>query len=350
MKGGSLPANTKRLSALRRVHPLEAIKFRPGRGNEGDVCAFELASEASPITVEETSGRMMELAPGDIFLATPGYREARRWTVGTIPKGGLVPGDDYWVLSDSGVVGELRSYSALEMRHLGRVRYLGLVSGKQGEILNIRQFAVTHSRAADPMTPIYLILGTTAGVGKTTAGLTVLRALRLSGVTTVVALKGTGTSSLAEIARYRDFGATEAFDCIDFGIPTTYPVGRPDIGDIFARELDFCLSLAADALVVECAGDPVSANAPEFLQSVKARCTDPKVVLAAADALGALGAKHALADMGLGISLITGPCTDTPTLRQRTEALCDLPAINLFRNFEGEADITSPVSAALQSI
>jgi hypothetical protein len=54
-----------------------------------------------------------------------------------------------------------------------------------------------------------------------------------------------------------------------------------------------------------------------------------KIILAAADALGAMGAKYALAEMGLAISLITGPCTDTPILRERTEALCGIPAINL---------------------
>jgi hypothetical protein len=42
-----------------------------------------------------------------------------------------------------------------------------------------------------------------------------------------------------------------------------------------------------------------------------------------------MGAKHALAEIGLKISLITGPCTDTSVLRQRTEALCGIPAINM---------------------
>src|SRR4029434_6030025 len=104
----------------------------------------------------------------------------------------------------------------------------------------------------------------------------------------------------------------EAFDCIDFGFPSTYPVGRKEITDIFCNALDFCLSLPADALVVECAGDPVSANAPELLSSLTARRSDIKITLAAADALGAMGAKRALSEIGLYISLITGPCTDTP--------------------------------------
>src|SRR5262245_58015230 len=121
MSGGSLPANAKRTSVLRRVPPLEAIRFRSVCGGEGDVCAFELLSHASSIAVESTTGRMMAIAPGDVFLATPGYREARRWAAGTIPDGGLIPGKDYWVLSDSGVVGELISHSSLKMEHLGRV-------------------------------------------------------------------------------------------------------------------------------------------------------------------------------------------------------------------------------------
>ena len=85
----------------------EAIRFRSECGSEGDVCAFELPRDAFPITVESPTGRMMAIAPGDIFLATPGYRESTRWVFGGIPAGGLVPGDDYWVLADSGVVGEL---------------------------------------------------------------------------------------------------------------------------------------------------------------------------------------------------------------------------------------------------
>jgi hypothetical protein len=331
MDGGSLPANVKRTSALRRLPRLEAIRFRSARGVEGDVCAFELPPGASPITVESPAGRMMTIAPGDAFLATPGYRQARRWAVGSIPLGGLVPGDDYWVLSDSGVVGELISHSDLEMQHLGRVRYLGAVCGDSGETLNIRQFSVAPSSGTDRNAPTYLILGTSSEVGKTTAGVAILRALRLRGHRTVVALKATGTSTFLELARYLDFGAAEAFDCIDFGFPTTYPVGRREIIDIFRNALNFCFSLPADALVVECAGDPVSANAPELLSCLKSRRSDLKIILAAADALGAMGAKQALAEIGLAITLITGPCTDTPTLREWTEALCGLPAINLAR-------------------
>jgi hypothetical protein len=327
---GSLPADVKRTSSLRRVPRLDEIRLRPECGGEGDVCAFELPREGSPITVESPTGRMMEIAPGDVFLATPGYLESRRMAVGRIPAGGLIPGGDYWVLSYSGVVGELIScHSASEWRHLGCVRYLGAVCTNRGGPLNIRQFAVTDAGGTDRNAPVYLILGTSSEVGKTTAGVALLRTLRMQGHTTLVALKATGLPAIAEIARYQDFGASQAFDCIDFGLPTTFPPGREGIGDFLGNMLDFCFSLPADAVVVECAGDPVSANAPDLLACLRARRGELRITLAAADALGAMGAKHALAEIGLKISLITGPCTDTSVLRERTEALCGIPAINL---------------------
>jgi hypothetical protein len=331
---GSLPADVKRTSALRRVPALAAIRFRSEYGREGDVCAFELPRGAFPITVESPTGRMMSIAPGDAFLATPGYRESKWRAAGSIPAGGLVPGNDYWVLADSGLVGELIGGSSLDEGYLGRVRYLGAVYGDRGERLNIREFAVTGSAGTDHNAPLYLILGTSGNVGKTTAGIAVLRALRLKGHATVITLKANGTPLLAEIVRYQDFGAAHAFDCIDFGLPSTYPSGRAGISDVFAKEIDFCLSLPGDAIVVECGGDPVSANAPELLSCLKARRSDLKIILAAADALGALGAKQALAEVGLTINLITGPCTDTPALRERTEALCGIPAITLLRGPE----------------
>jgi hypothetical protein len=348
MTGGSLPANVKRTSALRRVPPLDKPQFRLVCGSEGDVCAFELPLNTPPIMAEAPTGRMLTIAPGDTFLATPGCRESTRWASGRVPADGLVPGNHYWVLAECGAVGELVSDPPSEQGYLARVRYVGAVCGDDGETLNIRQFAATASAESDRSRPIYLLLGTSGDCGKTTAGTAVLRALRMHGYTTVIAMKATGTPSVTEIARYCDFGAAQAFDCLDFGLPTTYPSGRERIRDIFSNALDFCLSLSAEALLVECGGDLFGANVPEFLTCLKERRADLKIILAAADALGAMGAKHALAEIGLKISLITGPCTDTVILRERTEALCGIPAINLARNPDQETRSQVSGVAALE--
>jgi hypothetical protein len=326
----TLVADLKRTSALRRLPALKNVRCAEAHGHEGDVCAFELAAEASPIAVEAVTGRAMMLAPGDVFLGTTGYRESTRWVVGGVPDGGLAPGSNYWVLSESGVVGDLVGDSPRAKSHLGQVRYLGIVSGEDGQALNIRQFAETpQAGVTDHGAPVFLVVGTSAEVGKTTAGIAVLRALRLKGQSTAIALKATGTSSFTELASYLDFGATRAFDCVDFGLPTTYPSGRDDIASTFERALETCLSIEAGAVIVECGGDMLGANVPIFLDCLKRWRPDAKVILVAADALGALGGQRMLQDMGLSPTLIAGPCTDTPTLQQRTEALCGVPAINL---------------------
>jgi hypothetical protein len=280
--------------------------------------------------VEAASGRFMTLVPGDVFLAAPGYRESTRWVVGAVPDGGLVPHREYWVLADSGVVGALIGNSPRDKTHLEKVRYLGAVCNRRGTAINIRQFSQTTSlRAPDRGAPVFLVLGTSSEVGKTTAAMAILQALRDKGHDALVALKATGTSSIDELATYRDYGAAHAFDCVDFGLPTTYPSGRDGMHPIFDQALATCLSIRSDAVVIECGGDLFGANVPVFLECLKERRADLKVILAAPDAAAALGAKAVLYEMGIAITVITGPCTDTPTLQERTEALCGIPAVNM---------------------
>lgn len=299
-------------------------------GLEGDICVFELASDAAALAIEAVTGRALVIAPGDRFLGTAGYRESTRWVVGHIPEGGLVPGSDYWVLAANGVVGAFVGESPREKGHLGAVRFLGTMHGEDGATLNIRQF-VPLEPGVDHAAPVFLVAGTSSEVGKTTAAISVLRALRKSGRNRVVALKATGTSSITELHSYEDFGAAPCFDSVDFGLPTTYPSGRAGIDAHFDTMLDTCLAIPADAVLIECGGDVLGANVPRFLACLAKRRQDVRVILAASDSLAALGAKSVLADMGLTVTLITGPCTDTPTIQQRTRDLCGIPAVNLAR-------------------
>jgi hypothetical protein len=330
-----LTGDVKRMSALRRVPTGRAVRVVERCGSEGDVCAFALASGAAPLSAEAVTGRAMTIAPGDVFLATPGYRESTRWVVGSVPDGGLLPGEEYWVLADCGAVGAFIGDSPREKGHLGRVTFLGTTEDADGVGLNIRQFALGRTDAPDRSAPVFLVLGTSSEVGKTTAAVNILRALRKVGRQRVVALKATGTSSLTELHSYQDFGAAPCFDCVDFGLPTTYPSGRADIGGVFEAVLDHCLAARADAVLIECGGDVLGANVPTFLSCLGRRRPDAKVVLVASDSLAALGAKSVLGEMGLAVTLVTGPCTDTPTIEQRTRELCGLPALNLAR--EGAA-------------
>lgn len=332
IEGGALPPNVKTTSVLRRVRLPRALYYVKARGLEGHVCAFQVAPASSTILVEAISGRLQTLLPGDVFLGTPGHRESNIVLVGGIPKGGLVPGKAYWVISYSGVVGEVITQTPLAKNFVGEVTYLGTVIGDGGRRLALRGFAVPAvARFQDHGATLTLIVGTGPEVGKTTAGLGVLRTLLAKGHAKVIVLKATGTSSVAEIANYQDYGASEVFDCVDFGLPTTYPSNRRGMEAIFDRALDTCLAMPANAVIAECGGDMLAANIPVFLKRLKRRRSNAKVVLAAADPLGAWGATRILRDLGLRVSLITGPCTDTPASQQRTQSLCKTPAMNMAR-------------------
>ncbi len=333
---GTPPDRCKRTSALRRVGPLGDARWLRVPGPEGCIGAFRL-EPGLPIIVEAVTGRAMTLVPGDTFLATAGHRESTRWVVGGVPEGGLAPDGVYWVLSESGLVGDLFGDSPSTKGHLGRARYLGAACRPDGVPLRLANFAMAPTAGAgDHGAPVHVIVGTSAEVGKTTAAVAVLRALHNAGCSRVVALKATGTPSVGEIALYEDFGASPAMDCLEFGMASTYPSGRLDVAEPFDRALDLCFHQLADAVLIECGGDLLGANVPVFLERLLCRRPDPRVVLAAADALGASAAVQALRGMGVPVTLATGPCTDTPVLARRTELLCGVPAMSMARLGERE--------------
>jgi hypothetical protein len=323
-------AKVKTTSVLRRVPLQGRLRYVEMPGLEGNVCAFQLASTSAPILIEAVSGRMQTLVPGDVFLGTPGNRESNIVLVGGVPEGGLTPEKSYWVISESGIVGELVTGTQLANRFLGSAIYLGTVVDDGGRPLALRQFAVpTATPFVDHGAELSLIVGTGPEVGKTTAGLALLRTFLAQGHATVVVLKATGTSSFAEIANYQDYGAAHVFDCVDFGLPTTYPSERADMDRFFDRALETCLAMPADAVLIECGGDMLAANIPTLLKRLKMRRPQPKVILAAADPLGALGGSQMLRDIELSVNLITGPCTDTPASQRRTQSLCKAVALNM---------------------
>lgn len=350
LEGGVLPSNVKTTSVLRRVALPSELYYVKVNGQEGQVCAFQLAETSSTLFVEALTGRVQALVPGDIFLATPGHRESNIVLVGGVPKGGLVPEKTYWLISDSGVVGELITGTPRAQKFLGEVRYLGAVITRAGRSLSLRNFAVLSvGPFKDHGALLCLIVGTGPEVGKTTAGIGVLRTLLAKGFASITVLKATGTSSFGEIANYLDHGAAQAFDCVDFGLPSTYPSNRKGVDRVFDRALSVCLAMPADAIVIECGGDMLAANIPVFLKRLKRRRSNPRVVLAAADPLGAWGATQMLRKVGLPATLITGPCTDTPASQRRTESLCKLPCINMARGQFGTAGRSAALVRAFET-
>jgi len=101
--------------------------------------------------------------------------------------------------------------------------------------------------------------------------------------------------------------------------------------------LDVCLSLPAEALLIECGSDVLDVNVPAYLKCLKHRRPSAKMILAAPDAAAALGGTQLLGEMGFTPTLITGACCDTPIGRERTEWLCGTAVANMARGEMHEA-------------
>jgi hypothetical protein len=197
-----------------------AISFAERNGFEGDVCVFELPPAAPPIVIESVTGRALTLAPGDRFLGTAGYRESTRWVVGSIPEGGLVPGNDYWVLADCGVVGELLGDSPREKGHLGQVRFLGIMRKEALEYPGV--CAIPWCASASITTRRCSLLGASSEWERQpprSAFCAPWQNRRM-----YRGLKATG------VIRHRTAAmgiwCCAVFGLVDFGLPTTYPSGR----------------------------------------------------------------------------------------------------------------------------
>jgi hypothetical protein len=126
-------------------------------------------------------------------------------------------------------------------------------------------------------------------------------------------------------------GAAHAIDFLDFGLATTAPAGRKDIEPLFNQMLDVCLSLPAEALLIECGSDVLG------VKCLKHRRPSARMILAAPDAAAALGGTQLLGEMGFTPTLFTGACCDTPIERERTERLCGTAVANMARGEMHEA-------------
>jgi hypothetical protein len=301
-------------SCLRRVVRDEIHTFHERAPISGDVlvCRVENA-DLMDAFIEDCGGRLQALFPGDVLLTTVAHRESTRWTVGRVPTWDVYEmGRKLTVLSVQGIVGELmeigeRTSGVIE------VSVLGVAADSYGETINISRYSVLERaplRDTSRVRATVLITGSSSEAGKTTAGLTATRALLRHG-RRVAVLKAL------------------VFDTVDFGLATTYPSGALSIQEQFPAWLDYLFKVPADALVVECGGDPVGANVPSLISAIRQLGPPLVHVSAASDAMAALGLCRWFEASGIPVDLICGRCTDTALMTERVGQITGVPAENL---------------------
>ena len=280
--------------------------------------------------IEDRLGHMVKVEPGDWVVGALGDRSATLEGVGSWRD----VGDDgvMHAMTAAGLMGLYTSYSQLLGEPL-QVRYRGHLWRDRRKV-RMADFAMRSETFAFNV-PTILLVGTSMSAGKTTAGRRVCKELDRAGLY-VIGAKLTGAGRYRDILSFLKTGATEIFDFVDVGLPSTVvleSVYRAAIRPL----LNHINDLGPHFLVAEAGASPLEpyngAAAMEEL-GTSVRCC----ILCATDPYAVVGVQKAY---GLRPDLVAGPATNTTAALDLVEKLTGLPGINiidpdqlpLFRDF-----------------
>ncbi len=200
-----------------------SMNVAPGIGHEGNLVVVEVASDkGSTMHVENSFGRDERMHKGDIFVGVLANRYSGTSESGGVPPQGLVinPDHELNLLSTAGVVGKIEAIPPGKFPKALDLKPLGLVS-QQGKPVTLEDLCGSWHETLQPSSPIVVVTGTSAEVGKTTTSSALIRALKAEGIR-VAGTKFAGTGRMRDILSMRDAGAHPWLDFPDVGLATTY--------------------------------------------------------------------------------------------------------------------------------
>ena len=268
--------------------------------------------------VEDRSGHMVKVEPGDWVVGALGDRAATLEGVGSWRDVG--GNGRMHALTSAGLIGRYSSFSSLLADPLS-LKYRGHICRGEKKVC-MSDFAITSSSRAFSV-PTLLLVGTSMSAGKTTAGRRVCKELDRAGLY-VIGAKLTGAGRYRDILSFSKTGATEIFDFVDVGFPSTV-VPENTYRAAIRPLLNHISDLGPDLLVAEAGASPlepynVAALMDELGHNIV--CT----ILCASDPYAVVGVEKAF---GLRPDLVTGPATQTSAAVELVWNLTGLRGINL---------------------
>jgi len=285
----------------------------------GDYVEGEVAGSVTKLYhIEDRCGHMVRVEPGDWVVGALADRAATLEGVGSWrdidSDGGMHS------LTSAGLFGRFTSYSQLLPDPL-QLKYRGHLC-RNGEKVCMSHFAPT-AKSHKFNVPTVMLVGTSMSAGKTTAGRRVCKEFDRAGLF-VIGSKLTGAGRYQDILSYLKTGATEIFDFVDVGLPSTV-VPEVDYRAAIRPLLNFIDDLQPDLLVVEAGASPLEPyNGAALMDEIgdNVVCT----ILCASDPYAVVGVQQAF---GLRPDIVTGPAAQTSAAVELVYKLSGLPAINI---------------------
>lgn len=318
MRPGYFLTSLTRITDLPEVpFSVEALSRR--EWETGDYVVGEVASSPNRLSrIELTSGRMVEVAEGDLIVGAFGVRYATLEAVG----GWQGIGRDRMMeaLTGAGLFGRATSRSTV-LPPLLSLLYKGHIVVGDGKAA-MQDFVQPVPERAFEL-PVVLLVGTSMSAGKTTSAKVIVRLLREAGLA-VVGAKLTGAGRYRDILSMQDAGAKHIFDFVDAGLPST--VGpEKEYRKVLRNLLSRIAATDADVLVAEVGASPLEPyNGETAIGEIgpNVRCT----VLSASDPYAVTGVTSAF---GKRPDLVTGLATSTSAGIELIEKLSGIEALNV---------------------
>lgn len=286
----------------------------------GDLILCEIAEIGQHKKIQLAERRVSLSYPGDLVVLCLGDRYAPDQFLASA----VIDDDLIDLVAGGGVAGRVDVAHAF-MDEPTRLKPLGLLTGAQGQVLNIASYAL-HGMAANNDVTVIGVFGASMNSGKTTAASSLAHGLMKAGYN-VAGVKATGTGAFGDFNSFEDGGAP-ALDFTDVGMATTYrmPMERIEAG--FDTLVATAAARGAEVVVVEIADGVFQQETRAILHSSRIRDRLDGILFAAPDALSALGGETVLNSMDLGAFAISGKVSCSPLAAAETAEVTGLPILS----------------------
>lgn len=295
----------------------------------GDLVVARVAKIGTHDRLEDVHGRRVRLYTGDLFVGAYGNRYATDFYEGYIAPGRIVH-----LLTAGGLIGRVASAHA-RRGDATELEVLGPLTDADGGLLSLDRFVRPPTRPAAAGTlGTLVVLGSSMSAGKTTTAAAIVRGWARAGLLPGAG-KVTGSGSGKDLWSYVDAGAAAVADFLDFGMSSTfgYPIERLRRTMVAIRDALF--GDGANVAVLEIADGLLQAETRLLASSLPAFADG--VVLAVADALGAVAGVKILDDLSVPVRAISGLVTASPLASREAVAATGLPVLSPVELAEGAA-------------
>jgi Mrp family chromosome partitioning ATPase len=297
----------------------------------GDLVAAEVKTLGKHTAIETREGVRENIFPDDQIIAAFGNRYATDQFEGYAPDGPVAICD---LLSIGGVCGEVVSRH-VAMSSPTKLRVLGLVCDRDGQVVNQRQFGLRPGRV-DGGDEVIVVIGSSMNSGKTTVVGTLARALSRAGHR-VAAAKLTGTAASKDARFFASSGARPVLDFTDAGYPSTYLLGIDDLLLMHHTLLTHLRASAPDYIIVEIADGIFQRETKLLIESPEFRASVDHVFFAANDSLSAVTGQMFAEKHNLPLHATAGRITMSPLATREAEQVTGLPCLSTQQILNGAA-------------